>query len=135
MLSYSGCWLLQGSITIPIISLWPSATLFDMKNMVERDTKIVNLVAIAGIFMVILVTFRSLTLPTFLVFTIETAIWINLSFAYFTNNTLSFIGYLIISTVQLWPQWTMLSCLPTTISLTEKVCPKGRLCKKTSPAI
>ncbi|NQS76799.1 MAG: MMPL family transporter [Peptococcaceae bacterium] len=79
----------------------PSATLFDMKNMVERDTKIVNLVAIAGIFMVILVTFRSLTLPTFLVFTIETAIWINLSFAYFTNNTLSFIGYLIISTVQL----------------------------------
>ncbi|MDD4334149.1 MAG: MMPL family transporter [Desulfotomaculaceae bacterium] len=79
----------------------PSATLFDMKGMVEADIRIVNLVAIVGIFIVILLTFRSLTLPIFLVFTIETAIWINLSFAYFTNNTLSFIGYLIISTVQL----------------------------------
>ena len=78
-----------------------SATLSDMKSMVEVDTRIVNLAAIIGIFIVILLTFRSLTIPIFLVFTIETAIWINLSFAYFTNNTLSFIGYLIISTVQL----------------------------------
>ena len=72
-----------------------------MKNMVEIDTRIVNLIAIFGIFMVILITFRSITIPIFLVFTIETAIWINLSFAYFGNNSLSFIGYLIISTVQL----------------------------------
>ncbi len=78
-----------------------SATLFDMKSVVEMDTGIVNLVAIIGIFIVILLTFRSLTVPMLLVFTIETAIWINLSFAYFTDNTLSFIGYLIISTVQL----------------------------------
>ncbi len=79
----------------------PSATLFDMKNMVESDTRTVNLAAVIGIFIVILLAFRSLTIPFFLVFTIETAIWINLSFAYFTDNTLSFIGYLVISTVQL----------------------------------
>lgn len=78
-----------------------SATLFDMKSVVEADTSVVNWVAIAGIFLVILLTFRSLTIPIFLVFTIETAIWINLSFAYFTGSALSFIGYLIISTVQL----------------------------------
>lgn len=78
-----------------------SATLFDMKNIVEVDTGVVNLVAIIGIFIVILLTFRSLTVPVILVFTIETAIWINLSVAYFSDNTLSFIGYLIISTVQL----------------------------------
>lgn len=78
-----------------------SATLFDMKSIVEVDTKIVSLVAIAGIFIVLLLTFKSLTLPIFLVFAIQTAIWINLSSAYFTDNTLSFIGYLIISTVQL----------------------------------
>ena len=78
-----------------------SATLFDMKNIVEVDTRTVNLIAILGIFLVILLTFRSLTIPIFLVFSIETAIWINLSFAYFTDSSLSFIGYLIISTVQL----------------------------------
>ncbi len=78
-----------------------SALLYDMKDIVEVDTGRVNLVAILGIFIVILLTFRSLTLPIFLVFTIETAVWINLSFAYFTDSTLSFIGYLIINTVQL----------------------------------
>ena len=72
-----------------------------MKNVVSRDTKLVNIVAILGIFTVLLITFRSLSLPLVLLFTIETAIWINLSFPYFTGKSLSFIGFLIISTVQL----------------------------------
>jgi predicted RND superfamily exporter protein len=78
-----------------------SATLLDMKNVVSIDTARINLVAIIGIFIVLLVTFRSLVLPLFLLFSIETAIWINLSFPYFTGHSLSFIGYLILSTVQL----------------------------------
>lgn len=78
-----------------------SATLFDMKNLVSLDNKITNLVAIIGIFIVLLITFRSLSLPLFLVFTIETAIWINLSIPYFTGKPISFIGFLILSTVQL----------------------------------
>ena len=78
-----------------------SATLNDMKNVVSTDTRLVNIVAIIGIFAVLLITFRSLSIPIILLFTIETAIWINLSFPYFTGKSLSFIGYLIISTVQL----------------------------------
>ena len=78
-----------------------SSVLYDMKSIVEADTTIINLIAVLGIFIVLLINFKSFLLPLLLVFTIETAIWINLSVAYFTNNTLSFIGYLIISTVQL----------------------------------
>ena len=78
-----------------------SATLYDMKSVITIDTNIVNLVAIAGIFLVLFISFKSLTIPLFLVFTIETAIWINLSFAYFSDKPLNFIGYLVISTVQL----------------------------------
>jgi len=78
-----------------------SATLYDMKNVVSVDTGLINLVAAIGIFIVLLLTFRSLSIPLFLLFSIETAIWINLSFPYFTGKPLSFIGYLIISTVQL----------------------------------
>lgn len=78
-----------------------SATLYDMKRVVSYDTGIVNLVAIIGIFLVLLVSFRSISIPVFLVFSIETAIWINLSFAYFAGQSLNFIGYLVISTVQL----------------------------------
>jgi len=78
-----------------------SATLYDMKSLVSTDTRIINLAAIIGIFIILLVTFRSLTLPVLLIFTIEAAIWINLSFPYFTEKPLNFIGYLIINTVQL----------------------------------
>lgn len=78
-----------------------SATLYDMRNVVSVDTGRINLVAVIGIFIVLLITFRSLSLPLFLIFAIETAIWINLSFPYFTGQPISFIGYLILSTVQL----------------------------------
>lgn len=78
-----------------------SATLYDMKNIVSSDTQLVNWIAIIGILIVLLLTFRSLSLPLILLFTIETAIWINLSFAYFSDLSFNFIGYLVISTVQL----------------------------------
>lgn len=78
-----------------------SAALYDMKNAVAADTSLVNLIAVIGIFIVLLVTFRSLTVPLILLFTIETAIWINLSLPYFTSQSLNYLGFLVISTVQL----------------------------------
>jgi len=78
-----------------------SASLYDMKQVVSADTQRINLAAIAGIFTVLLITFRSPVLPLFLIFSIENAIWISLSFPYFAGKPLSYIGYLIISTVQL----------------------------------
>jgi len=78
-----------------------SATLYDMKNVVSADNSFVNLLAVIGIFIVLLITFRSLSLPFILLFTIETAIWINLAIPYFAGNALNFVGYLIINTVQL----------------------------------
>ncbi len=65
------------------------------------DTGVVSLCAVIGIVLVLLVTYKSLSIPLFLLFTIETAIWVNLSLAYFSGQTLSFVGYLVISTVQL----------------------------------
>ncbi len=76
-------------------------TLYDMSNIVSSDTQRINLVAILGIFLVLLLTFRSPVIPLLLLFTIETAIWINLSFVYFRGESINFIGYLVISTVQL----------------------------------
>ena len=78
-----------------------SATLKDMRDVVSTDTALVNWIAVIGIFITLLITFRSILLPFILIFTIETAIWINLSFPYFTDTSISFIGYLILSTVQL----------------------------------
>jgi predicted RND superfamily exporter protein len=78
-----------------------SAALYDMKNVVAVDMGRINLIAVIGIFIVLMFTFKSLTIPLFLIFTIESAIWMNLSIPYFASLPISFIGYLIISTVQL----------------------------------
>ena len=59
------------------------------------------MIAIGFIFLTLLVTFKSLTLPFILLFVIEAAIWINLSVPYFTDQPLVYIGYLVINTVQL----------------------------------
>ncbi len=84
-----------------VYSSGQSVTMYDMKSVVTRDNQVVNFIAIAAIFLVLLVTFRSLMLPIILLITIETAIWVNLSYPYFIGSQLVYIGYLIINTVQL----------------------------------
>jgi predicted RND superfamily exporter protein len=84
-----------------VYSCGQSVTLYDMKNVVSTDTNKVNLIAILAIALVLLLTFRSISLPILLLVTIETAIWINLSTPYFIGNSLCYIGYLVINTVQL----------------------------------
>ncbi|KAB2331701.1 RND family transporter [Bacillus mesophilum] len=82
-------------------SLGESVTLYDIKNTVAKDNVVVNVLTVASIAVVLLVTFKSLSLPVILLLTIQSSVWINLSIPYFTESPLVFVGYLIISTVQL----------------------------------
>jgi predicted RND superfamily exporter protein len=61
----------------------------------------VNLIAVAAILLVLLVTFRSAIIPLILLFTIESAIWINMAIPYFMDMDVNYIGYLVLNTVQL----------------------------------
>jgi len=74
---------------------------YDLKDTVTADMVKVNFVAIGAVFVVLLLTMKSVVLPAILVLTIETAIWINLSLYYFMGKPLFYIAYLIISSVQL----------------------------------
>ena len=56
---------------------------------------------VVAIAIVLLITFKSITIPVVLLITIQAAVWINLSVPYFTDIFLVFVGYFIISTVQL----------------------------------
>ncbi len=78
-----------------------SANLYDMKNIVAVDNIVVSLMAVICIFLVVMITFRSLAIPVALLLTIESGIWINLSIPYFMGEHVNFIGYLVINTVQL----------------------------------
>lgn len=91
----------EGYYSDKVYSCGQSANLLDMKNVIEADTWLVNLIAIAAIGLVLLFTFQSVSLPLILLFTIETAIWINLSVPYFYGKQICYIGFLVINTVQL----------------------------------
>ncbi|MBM4761038.1 MMPL family transporter [Bacillus sp. B15-48] len=82
-------------------SLGESVTLYDIKQTVEKDNVIVNLLTVIAIAVVLIVTFKSISVPIVLLLTIQAAVWINLAVPYFTDSSLVFVGYLIISTVQL----------------------------------
>ena len=88
---YPGEWYLAGE----------GVSTYDLMDTVTADMVKVNLVAIGAVFVVLLFTMKSLILPAILVLSIETAIWINLSIPYFSDQTIFYIAYLIISSIQL----------------------------------
>ncbi len=88
---YPGTWYLAGE----------GVSTYDLMDTVTADMVKVNLIAIAAVFLVLLLTMKSLILPIILVLSIETAIWINLSIPYFGNQSIFYIAYLIISSIQL----------------------------------
>lgn len=83
------------------LSLGESVTLYDIKTTVTKDNILVNALTIGTIALVLLVTFKSISMPIVLLLTIQSSVWINLSIPYFTSSSLVFVGYLIVSTVQL----------------------------------
>ncbi len=84
-----------------VLTCGQSANTYDIKDVVTEDSTRVNIINILAIGLVLLLTFRSISLPVMLIMTIETSIWINLAIPYFTGTTLGYIGYLVMTTVQL----------------------------------
>lgn len=74
---------------------------YDLMDTVTKDMVKVNLVAIGAVFVILLLTMKSVSVPIILVISIETAIWLNLAVPYFQGSTVFYIAYLIISSIQL----------------------------------
>lgn len=74
---------------------------YDLMDTITEDMVSVNLVSIGAVFVVLILTLRSLVVPALLVLSIEAAIWLNLSCPYFAGDTIFYIAYLIISSIQL----------------------------------
>lgn len=62
-----------------VYSLGESVTLYDMKNVVERDNTVVNVLTVVTIALVLLISFKSISYPVILLLTIQSAVWINLA--------------------------------------------------------
>ena len=78
-----------------------SISTYDLMDTITADMVKVNLIAIGAVLLVLVITMKSITVPMILVLSIETAIWLNLAIPYFRGETIFYIAYLIISSVQL----------------------------------
>lgn len=73
----------------------------DLITITDTDFKTVSIVSIGAIFVIILLVFKSISLPVILVSAIEFAIFINMGLPYYLGTTIPFIASVVIGTIQL----------------------------------
>ena len=73
----------------------------DLIDITDTDFKTVSFVSIGIIFVIILILFRSISLPVILVGVIEFAIFVNMGIPFYTGTTLPFVASIVIGTIQL----------------------------------
>ena len=73
----------------------------DLIEITDEDFKRVSAVSILAIFFIILIVFKSISLPVILVSVIEFAIFINMGIPTYTGTVLPFIASIVIGTIQL----------------------------------
>lgn len=73
----------------------------DLQDITPTDFMVVSLVSVAIIFVILLFTLRSLKMSTIVVLVIEFGIFVNLSISYIFGQTVNFMAYIILSSIQL----------------------------------
>lgn len=73
----------------------------DLQEVTDVDFKNVSVASIAAIFAIILLVFKSISLPIILVLVIEFAINVNMGIPFLTGTTLPFVASVVIGTIQL----------------------------------
>ena len=73
----------------------------DLETVTNVDLRNVNIASIAAIFVIILIVFKSISLPVILVAVIEFAICVNMAVPYYTGLSLPFVASIVIGAIQL----------------------------------
>ncbi len=78
-----------------------SVSQYDLQKTFSRDNIVVNVVSILVVLVVLLFTFKSAGMPVLLIAVIQGSIWINFSVPAMAHENLFFMGYLIVSSIQM----------------------------------
>lgn len=78
-----------------------SVSQYDLQKTFARDNIVVNVVSILVVLVVLLFTFKSAGMPVLLIAVIQGSIWINFSVPAVSHENLFFMGYLIVSSIQM----------------------------------
>lgn len=73
----------------------------DLQDVTDVDLQTVNTVSMAAIFLIIMIVFKSISLPFILVMVIEFAIFVNMAIPYYAGTPLPFVASIVIGTIQL----------------------------------
>lgn len=73
----------------------------DLADVTNVDLANVNYISVAAIFIIIMITFKSISIPVILVSIIEFAIACNMAVPYYTDTPLAFVASIVIGTIQL----------------------------------
>jgi len=87
--------------TKPVYAIGNSTSCRDLGSTFATDNTIISVLSIIFVIAVLLFTFKSVGLPVLLIVVIQGAIWINFSFPTLTETPLYFLGYLIVSSLQM----------------------------------
>ncbi|MCR5403773.1 MAG: MMPL family transporter [Butyrivibrio sp.] len=78
-----------------------SVSQYDLKKCFARDNTVTSVISILAVLVVLLFTFKSAGMPVLLIAVIQGCIWINFSFPAIEHDNLFFLGYLIVSSIQM----------------------------------
>ncbi len=78
-----------------------SVASYVLKDIIEDDYQLVIWIAIIAVILVILMLYRNLFIPILLTFVILGSVFIAMSIPYLSQNSLSFLGYLVVSAILL----------------------------------
>ncbi len=73
----------------------------DLADVTNVDLQNVNIASVVAIFIIIMLTFKSISIPVILVSVIEFAIFLNMSIPFYTGESLVFVAGIVIGTIQL----------------------------------
>ena len=73
----------------------------DLSDSFSTDNTIITVLTALFVMVILLFTFQSAGLPVLLVVTIQGSIWMNFSLPYLTGESVYFLGYLVVSAIQM----------------------------------
>lgn len=78
-----------------------TSTTMDIRDILTDDYNKVSLLSLAGVAIVVMVTFHSILVPILVIIPIEVAIYLNMTLPYIMGENMIYIGYIIVSCLQL----------------------------------
>ncbi|MCD8083309.1 MAG: MMPL family transporter [Clostridiales bacterium] len=100
----------------------------DIREIITEDNTRVNRLSLLGVFLVILASFRSVLIPFVVMIPIEAAIFINMALPYIQGLDMDYMGYIIVSSIQLGATVDYAILLTNHYMAKRRLLPKKQAC-------